>query len=1092
MIAIQLFIEGQEIELFEDESVTLNQSIQEVRDISKLFTDFTQTFNVPASKLNNKAFKHFYNYHINGFDARTKKESQLFLNYKPFKNGKIKLEGVSLKDNKAQSYKITFFGNTVKLADQLGDATLNNLDLLTKHFTFEYSDTNILNLMSDAQDITSGFETYEDALLVPLITHTDRLFYDTSANDAGTGNLAHSSASEIHGVNYLQLKPAIRVYAVIKAIEHQYFKPKGIIISDDFFSKTNLPFYNLYLWLHSRAGGLIETNDAMAVMLKDFQLTNTKSQGHRKMGKVKGSSLETYTSGKSKKISITITPADLTVEYDFIIKKDGEEYFRSKGLSGENSDIKDLTLGKGASEFTFFVESKSALGFSVAFNAHKPYGYKNRRRIEWTGTATVLSNQQVSAGEHMPKMKIIDFLTGLFKMFNLTAYIDLDNVLQIKTLDQYYSDSENYYDITKYIDKNTSQVDSVIPFKQVNFSFEGKENFFAKDHEQRFKKGWGDLKYSSSDADGGTYEIKVPFEHMKYERLIDQNSSLSAPLNRTQIQWGWGADINKNSHLGKPLLFYPQLRNTTVCVINASNTKVAKYGVYCPSNSLYTLSTYNSGGTLKDANSENINFNAEFNEFLFEYAFQKTLFNEYYKNYIEDVFRQDRRLTKVKAKLPMKFLYKLALNDKLIIRDGVYKINKISTNFESEFSNLELINVVDERPVIEDLTESIGSIDNAFSTVSIDSTLLTIDATADFRGFQIAPIITKVPTAIASNKPAPKANDPCQVTAPVIALPTQEVNTSTSVKFKYTVSVTGKICDAYILESVGFLFADSEATLLSSDDVDTLIGTTGVTNRNFLKTEAGTISTEISGLTNPATKYWRFYARTNTKPSFDKADAISNVFASSTFVSISYTTTTNPTKYQLTDFIPGATVGNIRTIRIKDNSDNLVDYKGIGGYATILSKIVPYVVEGLPYTFTANGTASNTGIYGYSTQTGVFYHATSRTEAQELAKRDNTLATDGSVKKVAFTNYVTGTEYSSSSSDGNFPLRREGYALYTTTSDYVFLDTYQPDGFYAMWRISGNGVWAWKVSRDRNSIEWNQGISAELVGGIVKNIQRFT
>ncbi len=589
MIAIQLFIEGQEIELFEDESVTLNQSIQEVRDISKLFTDFTQTFNVPASKLNNKAFKHFYNYHINGFDARTKKDAQLFLNYKPFKNGKIKLEGVSLKDNKAQTYKITFFGNTVNLSDQLGDATLNNLDLLIKNFSFEYSDTNILSMMSDAVDITTGIEVFEDALLVPLITHTDRLFYDTSANDAGTGNIAYSATSDIHGVNYLQLKPAIRVYAVIKAIEHQYFKPKGIIFSEDFFSKTNLPFYNLYLWLHSRAGGLIETNDAMAVMIKDFQITNPKSQGHRKMGKAKNSSFETYTSGKSKKISITITPADLTVQYDFIIKQNGEEFFRSKGLSGVNSDIKDLSLGKGASEFTFFVESKSALGFSIAFNAHKPFGYKNRRRIEWTGTATVLSNQQVTAGDHMPKMKIIDFLTGLFKMFNLTAYIDLDNVLHIKTLDEYYNSSTNYYDITKYIDKNTSQVDSVIPFKQVNFSFEGKNNFFAKDHEERFKKGWGDLKYTSSDSDGGTYEIKVPFEHMKYERLIDQNSSVSSPTNRTQIQWGWGADINKNANLGKPLLFYPQLRTGGVCVINSSNTKVQKTSAYCPSNSLYTL-----------------------------------------------------------------------------------------------------------------------------------------------------------------------------------------------------------------------------------------------------------------------------------------------------------------------------------------------------------------------------------------------------------------------------------------------------------------------------------------------------------------------
>ena len=59
MLQLQLYIEGQEVELYKDESITLTQSIQDIKDISKVFTDFTKTFNVPASKANNKIFKHF-------------------------------------------------------------------------------------------------------------------------------------------------------------------------------------------------------------------------------------------------------------------------------------------------------------------------------------------------------------------------------------------------------------------------------------------------------------------------------------------------------------------------------------------------------------------------------------------------------------------------------------------------------------------------------------------------------------------------------------------------------------------------------------------------------------------------------------------------------------------------------------------------------------------------------------------------------------------------------------------------------------------------------------------------------------------------
>ena len=74
MQIIQLYIEGQRVDMFKDESVSITQSIKNVKDLDKIFTDFTKTFSIPASKTNNKIFKHYYNFDItNGFDARIKK-----------------------------------------------------------------------------------------------------------------------------------------------------------------------------------------------------------------------------------------------------------------------------------------------------------------------------------------------------------------------------------------------------------------------------------------------------------------------------------------------------------------------------------------------------------------------------------------------------------------------------------------------------------------------------------------------------------------------------------------------------------------------------------------------------------------------------------------------------------------------------------------------------------------------------------------------------------------------------------------------------------------------------------------------------------
>ena len=158
MIGLQLYVENQLVEMFDDESITLTQTIQDVRSIDKIFSDFSKTFSVPASETNNKIFKHFYNYEIlEGFDARKKIDAELYLNYKLFKKGKVKLEGTTLKLNKAHNiYRPTFYGNTVNLKDKIGEATLSDLPTLTE-LEFQYTDTNIKGLLNTATSKNYGW-----------------------------------------------------------------------------------------------------------------------------------------------------------------------------------------------------------------------------------------------------------------------------------------------------------------------------------------------------------------------------------------------------------------------------------------------------------------------------------------------------------------------------------------------------------------------------------------------------------------------------------------------------------------------------------------------------------------------------------------------------------------------------------------------------------------------------------------------------------------------------------------------------------------------------------------------------------------------
>jgi hypothetical protein len=292
-------------------------------------------------------------------------------------------------------------------------------------------------------------------------------------------------------------------------------------------------------------------------------------------------------------------------------------------------------------------------------------------------------------------MKIIDFLTGLFQMFNLTAYVDESGTIVVRTLDSYYSSSTSTaINIDQYLDTTKSVVNAALPFKSVNFSYKGLGTFLAKQYEQTFNTGWGSLSYSLEgkiyDAPSETYEITLPFEHVMYERLYDQNGT---PL-PTTVQWGYFVDDNQEPYFGSPLLFYPIHQISSVGFTpdstaiksvsgTASREQVTKY--YIPSNTIGRDCL----GSLKS-----LHFNVEINEYNLSTCFVDTLFNTKYKTYIEDVFNLQRRLTKVTAFLPYKIFSSLQLNNKIQLGQNDYRINSIKTNLTNGKTEFELLNTI--------------------------------------------------------------------------------------------------------------------------------------------------------------------------------------------------------------------------------------------------------------------------------------------------------------------------------------------------------------------------------------------------------------
>ncbi|QGG54105.1 hypothetical protein [Lysinibacillus pakistanensis] len=143
------------LDLFQDESIVVKSSVQDIQDIAQVFTDFSQTFTVPASKTNNGVFKHYYNNDLDELNANIRLDSRLEINRTPFRRGQVQLEGAEVKNNQVESYKITFYGDVVTLKDLIGNDKLKDLNYATVATT--YDGATVQNSITDTSDLDVRF-----------------------------------------------------------------------------------------------------------------------------------------------------------------------------------------------------------------------------------------------------------------------------------------------------------------------------------------------------------------------------------------------------------------------------------------------------------------------------------------------------------------------------------------------------------------------------------------------------------------------------------------------------------------------------------------------------------------------------------------------------------------------------------------------------------------------------------------------------------------------------------------------------------------------------------------------------------------------
>jgi hypothetical protein len=705
------------LDIYPDESITLTQVIQDVKDPGKIFTDFSKTFNLPASKTNNKFFKHFENFTQSesfSFDARKKVQAKIELNTFPFQKGKLRLEGVDLKNGRPEKYRVTFFGS-LNLKDVLGDLKLSDLDWLD-NFDTTYTSSKIIDgATSDGTgSVTVDSVAYPIPLVTALIGNSMRGFWSSSQTPAyfdstkqeinkSGGNLNPNQATAYSGYYWKDLTFSIRLYIIIKAIENSDVTKdingnKQILFSDDFFNDTNVGFYNLYMLCQRNAGKILEGFGSSYTPNQQTGKTyDNATNNHETNLVLRQKTFEIYNLSSNQFFQFAITVNFGTVSDNIVaeirnISTGVIEY--ATYTPSQSGTQRTYQLGNGNYEIKFKSDSAATVtSFSLIF-------------IDTfaTNTSTSISTSNVDASfaipsggfaikENIPEIKVIDFLSGLFKMFNLTA-VETNGQIVVDTLDNFYTGG-TLRDITEFVDPTTKTVDKALPYREISFKYEDTENILAKQHKEQSQREWGAIAYDAGgdlDSNNTKYEIVAPFQHMKFERLVDGSTTKN-------IQVGHLLDDKQDPYLGKPVIFYPIHSSSTGDTMDGFNliTEISGYDGGS-SNAEQTVSNYwiPSNSPVVQSNQtgfpENIHFNQEINEYTNTSDYTDSLYYKYYQSYVVNVFRFNERLTKIKAVLPLKFLQQYSLADEVQIVDLTYRINSITTNLQTGESTLELLN----------------------------------------------------------------------------------------------------------------------------------------------------------------------------------------------------------------------------------------------------------------------------------------------------------------------------------------------------------------------------------------------------------------
>ena len=709
-------VETYRLDIFKDLPLVHQRKIQDFRDITKVYTNNIFNFDIPWSKRNRRLFGDYHRLDVDGgFDARTFVTARIELNGRPYDKGLLELTGVKFENGTPSAGEVAFYGELALITEQFGDDTLADL---VESWSMELNAPAMrISLVGDGNfnsflqsNTPVGWE--EDSIKYMLNSSGRRLIFDSSNNgsaenqaydeaDPPTRNLSRGSGvsgnDEFSGLDVEICKPWIKADTLLTLIENRY---EGV----DFDRTSERSFFrdprwtNLYMMLHNKTDKEdVQTgNQAIPFSISNADKWLIYSGNLRVMAL--GSTFNIHNAtDETVEFALTISPANgdsysLSVETSSSFDIESGQT-NLQNISGERT----MTFEANNGSFYFQIEAPEDFTYDASIVANVRPGLHPISTGVTTASGGSTNNiitagRNFFIGQNMPNIKVIDWLSGIWKLKNLTAFYNTDitsneyNEIVVETLDAFYSDED--VDITKYVNPYEFDINRSEFYSDIQFEFANPVTLLGTNFEDTHGRQYGEEKWDGTDSDSvirkinNQYKVQVPFSQFPYD-IIPGITGVVYPY----VASDSGDTTSIAPHFAYPVQTAAPTGVDIAIVDSTLGITGDSGGTYMRASKVYDV-----GGEFETS----LLFYPEFDEYLSAIGAQNqivnnTLFRRYYSNYTAGVFSAEARVREGGAYLPPSILEDLTADKSVIIGNDRFRQNSLKTDLLTGKSMLELV-----------------------------------------------------------------------------------------------------------------------------------------------------------------------------------------------------------------------------------------------------------------------------------------------------------------------------------------------------------------------------------------------------------------